>query len=34
MMLQLTGTAMGTKYAPPYPCLCIYYMEETTLFQN
>ena len=29
-----TGTAMGTKYAPLYPCLCIYYTEETTLFQN
>lgn len=28
---QLTGTAMGTKFAPPYACLVIGYLEETKL---
>ena len=29
---QIFGTAMGTKCAPPYPCLTIGYEEETKLF--
>ena len=32
MYLQLLGTAMGTKCAPPYACLTIGYLEETKLF--
>ena len=29
---QVSGTAMGTKFAPPYACLTIGYLEETRLF--
>ena len=29
---QNDGTAMGTKLAPPYACLCVAYLEETKLF--
>ena len=29
---QLKGTAMGTKFAPPYACLVIAYLEETKLY--
>ena len=29
---QVEGTAMGTKFAPPYACLCIGYLEETRLY--
>ena len=29
---QTEGTAMGTKCAPPYACLVVYYKEETKLF--
>ena len=29
MFLQLVGTAMGTKFAPPYACLSVGYLEET-----
>ena len=32
MFLQLVGTAMGTKFAPPYACLSVGYLEETYLF--
>ena len=32
MYLQLPGTAMGTKCAPPYACLTAGYLEETKLF--
>ena len=32
MFLQLVGTAMGTKFAPPYACLSVGYLEETILF--
>ena len=32
MYLQLLGTAMGTKCAPPYACLAIGHLEETKLF--
>ena len=32
MFLQLVGTAMGTKLAPPYVCLSVGYLEETILF--
>ena len=32
MFLQLLGTAMGTKFAPPYACLSVGYLEETILF--
>ena len=32
MYLQLLGTAMGTKCAPPYACLTIGYLEKTKLF--
>ena len=32
MYLQLLGTAMGTKCAPPYTCVTIGYLEETKLF--
>ena len=34
MYLQLPGTAMGTKCAPPYACLTVGYLEETKLFTN
>ena len=29
---QLIGTAMGTKFAPPYACLTMGYLEETKLY--
>ena len=29
---QLIGTAMGTKFAPPYACLTMGYLEETRLY--
>ena len=29
---QLNGTAMGTKFAPPYACLTMGYLEETKLY--
>ena len=32
MFLQLVGIAMVTKFAPPYACLSVGYLEETTLF--
>ena len=32
MFLQLVGTAMGTKFAPPYACLSVGYLEEAILF--
>ena len=32
MFLQLVGTAMCTKFAPPYACLSVGYLEETSLF--
>ena len=25
---QLTGTALGTKFAPPYTILCVGYLED------
>ena len=34
MYLQMLGTAMGTKCAPPYACLTIGYLEETKLFRE
>ena len=32
MFLQLVGNAMDTKFAPPYACLSVGYLEETILF--
>ena len=32
MYKQVSGTAMGTKFAPPYACLTIGCLEETRLF--
>ena len=32
MFLQLTGTATGTIFAPPYACLSMGYLEETKLY--
>ena len=32
MFNQVFGTAMATKYAPPYACLTIGYQEGTKLF--
>ena len=32
MFLQLFGTAMGTKFTPPYAYLSVGYLEETILF--
>ena len=32
MFRQISGTAMGTKFAPPYACLTMGYLEETMLF--
>ena len=32
MFKQLIGTAMGTKFAPPYACLAIGFLEETKLY--
>ena len=32
MFLQLVGTVMGTKFAPPYTCLSVGYLEEAILF--
>ena len=34
MYLQLLGTVMGTKCAPPYACLTVGYLEETKIFTN
>ena len=34
MFLQLAGTAIGTKFAPPYACLSVGYLEETILFSQ
>ena len=34
MFLQLVGTAMGTKFAPPYASLSVGYLEETVLFSR
>lgn len=33
MYHQVTGTAMGAIFAPPYACLVIGYLEETKLFK-
>ena len=32
IIIQVFGTAMGTKCAPPYACLPIGYQDETKLF--
>ena len=32
MYKQVTGTAMGTKFAVVYACLTVDYLEETKLF--
>ena len=32
MFTQISGTAMGTKFAPPYACLTMGYLEEAILF--
>ena len=32
MLLQLVVTAIGTKFAPPYACLSVDYLEEAILF--
>ena len=32
MFLQLVGTAMDSKFVPPYACLRVGYLEETILF--
>jgi len=32
MFRQISGTAMGTKFAPPLACLTMGYLEETILF--
>ena len=32
MYKQITGTAMGTKFAPSYACLAIGFLEETELY--
>ena len=34
MYLQLLGTEVGTKCAPPYASLTVGYLEETKLFTN
>ena len=34
MFLQLVVTAMGTKFAPPYACLSVGYLEEAILFPH
>ena len=34
MYNQLIGTAMGTKFAPPYACLAIGFLEETKLYNE
>ena len=34
MYKQLIGTAMGTKFAPPYACLAIRFLEETKLYNE
>lgn len=31
MFLQLVSTTMGTKLAPPFPCLSVGYLEEIIL---
>ena len=32
MFLQLVGTAMGTKFAQPYACVSVGYIEQTIFF--
>ena len=32
MYAQKIGTAIGTKFAPPYACLSMGYLEETKLY--
>ena len=32
MFLQLVGTAMGRKFAPPYACVIVGYIEQTIFF--
>ena len=32
MFLQAIGIAIGTKFAPPYACLAMGYLEETKLY--
>ena len=32
MLNQVMGTAMGTKFAPPYANLPVGFLEETVLF--
>ena len=32
MFLQLVGTEINTKFAPPYECLSVGYLEETIIF--
>ena len=32
MFIQVIGTAIGTKFAPPYACLTMGYLEETKLY--
>ena len=34
MYLQLLGTAMDTKCAPPYACPTVGYLKETKLFTS
>ena len=34
MFLQLVGTAMGMKLAPPYACIRVGYLEELFYFQD
>ena len=31
---QIKGSAMGTKFAPPYACLVVGFLEETKLYQE
>ena len=34
MFLQLVGTGMCTKFAPPYMCHSVGYLEEAILFKR
>ena len=34
MFLQLVGTGMCTKFAPPYVCHSVGYLEEAILFKR
>ena len=34
MFVQLIGTAIGTKFAPPYACLAMGFLEETKLYPH